>query len=156
MRNVTSRHASQVLPNLWIGGYYTASDEGELASLGVTHVCSLVDVVPQFAKLSYCIHPLEDGVATDPRPVFDSTNAFIQHALMNGGTVIVVCGSGISRAPTIVAAFLIFQWQRVSMSAQQAVDIIRKCRPCIRPNAGFKTYLEKYQSMLLGTTNPTP
>eukprot|EP00758_Cryptobia_borreli_P013264 Tbor_TRINITY_DN5817_c1_g2::TRINITY_DN5817_c1_g2_i1::g.6641::m.6641 len=58
--------------------------------------------------------------------------------------VLIHCGAGISRAPTVVCAYLIKKFQLTS--AAPAIQVVQAARPCARPNPGFKKQLDKYAS----------
>jgi protein-tyrosine phosphatase len=53
----------------------------------------------------------------------------VQEEVANGGVVYVHCGSGVGRAPTMVAAYLI----STGMAPEQAWACIQAVRPFIRP-----------------------
>lgn len=66
------------------------------------------------------------------------TNAFIEAGRKAGG-VLVHCQAGVSRSSTVAATYLMCS-QRISL--QEALEIMRKARPCICPNTGFQAQLK--------------
>ena len=65
---------------------------------------------------------------------------FIASALEAGGKVLVHCERGVSRSASVVAAFLMDMDPALTPSA--AVERVRACRPCVKPNPGFLAQLE--------------
>jgi protein-tyrosine phosphatase len=58
----------------------------------------------------------------------------------NGGSVYVHCGSGIGRAPTMAAAYLI----STGLTRDEAWETIRTVRPFIRPTAVQVERIEQF------------
>lgn len=75
---------------------------------------------------------------------FPETYEFIKNALAGKGRVLVHCQAGVSRSPTIVAAYIMREKQ---LSAQQALDIIKLRRSFIEPNRGFMEQLDLYHEL---------
>lgn len=75
---------------------------------------------------------------------FPETYEFIKDALASKGRVLVHCQAGVSRSPTIVAAYMMREKQ---LSAQQALDIIKLRRAIIEPNRGFLEQLNLYHEL---------
>merc|ERR1711879_220632 len=100
------------MPRLWVGGWQALGDKCEaLRSHGVTHVVSVISAdqrkLPPFIRGHYYAR-IDDkaSTATDLAAHFEPIAPFIEAARAEGGTVFVHCGAGISRAPTVTAAYL--------------------------------------------------
>lgn len=131
-----------VAPGLFVGSYHPASDKLLLQKSGITHICCCIGVSPRFPDtFHYHVIPAEDAPSYDMSQHFDAAVTFIDTALRGGGNVLVHCGAGISRAPTITAAYLI---NITGLSANAAVQLLRQRRPCASPNMGFLTQLRDY------------
>lgn len=63
---------------------------------------------------------------------FSEAVGFIHASVLKGEKVYVHCIGGISRSPTIVAAYLA---ARSNLTASQAIDFVRSKRPEIMPHA---------------------
>ncbi|CAF1521752.1 unnamed protein product, partial [Didymodactylos carnosus] len=76
---------------------------------------------------------------------FEECITFIKEARENNKIILVHCSAGVSRSPTIIAAYLIkeFRW-----STEKALIYIYKKRNCITPNKGFMKLLFQYQYAL--------
>ena len=61
------------------------------------------------------------------------------------GNVLVHCNLGKSRSSTVVAAYIMFKFQK---PAVKALKYIKKRRRIIKPNPGFIIQLIKYQQSL--------
>lgn len=70
---------------------------------------------------------------------FPEICAFIHHALLNGGNVLVHCRAGVSRSATAVMAFLM--WSK-HLSMVEAWNAVKKVRSIIEPNVGFQRQLK--------------
>ncbi len=66
--------------------------------------------------------------------------AFMAEQVANGGSVYVHCGSGIGRAPTMAAAYLI----STGLTLDEAWETIDKVRPFIRPTAVQVEQIEQF------------
>ena len=114
----------------------------------MSHVLSIIScdarVLPAFveSRLHVRVDDAEDA-AEELAARFDEMVRFVDAALDGGGTVYVHCGAGISRAPTAVAAWLVWKLQ---MRAVDALRLLRRERPCVRPNIGFVRELAKWEA----------
>jgi len=153
LMSCTSHTPHQIIPGLWLGGFYTAADDAALQQMGVTHILSCIDTEHRFpGRYTYCTFPMDDNASFDPTPYFRDTIRFIDNALTSGGTVFVHCGAGMSRAPTVVAAFLM---KTFGLSSIQSLDLVKRVRPCVYPNKGFLQHLATYGQTLASNDVPT-
>ena len=152
----TNKTMQEVQPKLFVGSHHPASDAALLKQHGVTHVLCCVDVAPRFpTQFRYLTLPAQDANSYDISQHFTATYDFIAGALGGGGGVLVHCGAGISRAPTVTAAYLI---RRLGVTAHVAIAMIRKVRESASPNAGFFSQLQAYEKSCRATDLkcPTP
>ena len=138
----------RVVTGVFIGSYHPAANKALLEAHGITHVCCCIDVRPRFPdQFKYVTLPADDSPTYNIAQHFDKTFRFIDEAVTRGGGVLIHCGAGISRAPTILAAYLI---RKLHISAVSAVQMIRAVRSCASPNLGFMTQLQQFQTAVHG------
>jgi protein-tyrosine phosphatase len=122
---------TQVWERLFLGGL---NDAKRLAKSNPNHICTVISlceacVASKRPGVAYVHIPIEDE---EPVPVgdFDSIMDAIAENV-RWGTVLVHCGVGISRAPSMTAA-----WMHVTgyKNIDAAVEEIRQMRPFISPS----------------------
>lgn len=83
----------------------------------------------------------------DSEPIaahFNKVIAAIEKARAAGKATLIHCMAGVSRSPTLAAAWLMHHY---AWTAAQALAYLKERRPCVDPNAGFVAALqEKMQS----------
>ena len=139
---------SEILENLWLGPIDLIHDYEFLLENRITHVLSLFDInvsTPEIVVLNIKQKSIKI-CDTDDAPIgdhFESCVAFVESALTGSGGVYVHCFAGISRSPSVVAAYLI---KSRGMGASEALDFIKARRPVIDPNDGFRAALSTWAS----------
>jgi protein-tyrosine phosphatase len=139
---------SEILPNLWLGPIDHIHDREFLTENNITHIVTLfeMDIVTQamvdlhVKQMSIRIHDV------DYVPIYDyfmQCCEFIKEGLSACGGVYVHCYAGMSRSPTIVAAYLI---KEQGMTADEALKYLREKRPIIDPNNGFRAALLRWEN----------
>jgi predicted protein tyrosine phosphatase len=137
------RSASQITPQLHIGGQYRRRGWSRLVARGITAV---VDVRLEFDDSDAGIAPsryLYLSVEDDHAPTLEQLHAgtaFIAKEIARGGSVYVHCGSGVGRAPTMAAAYLV----STGMTPAQAWACIEEVRPFIRPKPVQIAQVERF------------
>lgn len=131
---------------LFLGGMEGASDRDQLKQRGITHVVNAAnyDAFPKSyhpGAFQYLILGCADVPTQDLSQFFHKTNTYISEALRQGGAVYVHCYAGVSRAPTLVMAYLMFHTR---LSLREAMSVCLRARPQVRPNYGFMQQLEAY------------
>lgn len=132
----------EVLPSLWIGDLPSALDTDTLKE---KNICSVVSAMRGRVTLHDAFNKhqinIDDDDDEDVLVHFLPAIAFIQTELDNGRGVLVHCQAGMSRSATIVAAYIMYSRH---IDCEAALEIIRKARPSIEPNAGFVQQLEVF------------
>ena len=135
-------HGCEVYPKLYIGNYMFASDKHILNKLGITHIINAAIEIPNYFEFddsfNYLHLDMYDIPEQNVSQFFDISTNFIEDALKNGHSVLVHCRAGISRSSTIIIHYLM---TKLNISYQQALNMIRKCRPQAQPNIGFMQQL---------------
>jgi len=139
--------AQEIIPNLYLGDVYAAHNTKELKARKFTHIVTCtVGVVPPFPENFKYMHlKILDFAGETIDEHFKATTEFIADAIDNGGKVLVHCIRGVSRSATIVSAYLM---RSKSLSAEDAVEHVRKVRAIARPNYGFMMQLQLYHKEL--------
>jgi len=131
---------------VYIGSADDAYDTLSLAKHGITHILS-VEHRPLRKEVSddyvyKYVHALDmDNV--DLLSHFTECIEFIDSA-RQAGAVLVHCYFGQSRSATIVLAWLM---HKMALTLDDALLLLMKHRPQIRPNPGFHEQLELFESM---------
>ena len=138
---------TEIIPDfLFLGDYRDGSDDIVLANLKVTH---LIDASgerlsePAAMRLAIEYFPLRiwDLEGVNIRSHFESVTSFIRSAReqRSDGRVLVHCRAGISRAATLVLAYLMES--RIELNLKNAFKSVVEKRPFVCPNASFRQQL---------------
>jgi hypothetical protein len=135
----------QISPDLYVGGQMNARGWHWLAARGLTASLNMRsefdDAVYGLGSENYLWLPTDD----DHAPTLDQLRqgvGFIRETLERGGSVYVHCASGVGRAPTMAAAYLV----STGLTPGEALALIRKTRPFIKPTAAQVAVLEEFAS----------
>ncbi|KAI0272300.1 protein-tyrosine phosphatase-like protein, partial [Gloeopeniophorella convolvens] len=140
------RTTSEVLPRLYLTDLSSASNEAQLRELGITHVISIIEWLPDFPE-SYPLQklhiPLFDSADANILEHLPTTTSFIQDALAESSDnrVLVHCFMGVSRSATVVCAYLM---AAQGMTPHEALAAVKAKRSIVSPNTGFLRQLEMY------------
>jgi protein-tyrosine phosphatase len=135
-----TRNGCMVYPNIYLGNAKFASDIDLLKSLGITHIINAAIETPNyFTEFKYLHLEMYDGPQENAKRYFQTSKQFIDDALHNNGKVLIHCWAGISRSTTILTYYLM---KTLNISLEEALKIIRKCRPIANPNYGFIKQLQ--------------
>ncbi len=137
-----ARRLSQVTPQLFVGAQFGRRGWRALQRWGISAVVNLrgeFDDRRLGVDLGrYLYIPTED----DQTPSVDELRQgaeFIAGEIHQGGKVYIHCGSGVGRAPTMAAAYLI----SLGHVPEEAWEIIRRARPFIRPTRVQREQIER-------------
>ncbi|GAB1600982.1 dual specificity protein phosphatase 19-like [Argonauta hians] len=136
----------EIRPGLILGSQDVAQSLETLNKYKVTHILNLAtgveNLYPEhFTYKSIQLYDLPDTKIID---VFDEAFAFIDEG-RRSGCVLVHCNAGISRAASIVIAYLM-KTERMSFS--NSFWYVKGKRPVISPNSGFVEQLYGYEISL--------
>ena len=62
---------------------------------------------------------------------------------LKSGNVLIHCYAGVSRSTTILTAYLM---RKNSWAMREVLELVKKQRPFINPNKGFKSQLRKFEA----------
>ena len=140
--NKKNRGLFQVTPFLFMSGYDSACNWSQLSGSGISHVVNLTSQhCPnlQFSGVEYSSFCLSDHPEFDLTPHLHQILNVISSKIREGKRVLVHCKMGISRAPSVVIAFLI---KSLGMSYQNALEHIVNINSRVCPNLGYLIQLE--------------
>lgn len=164
-RSAVDQHMSRVSRDLYVGALAALAYPAELRARRVTHIVSVLapggapDMTPLgFQQLQL---PVEDADGADILQHFARAAAFIDAAVAAGGRALVHCVAGVSRSPTIAAAYLLAKQcereqecsgnggspaQRVAARCvvDAAIAEVRRARAVANPNCSFRAQLVIY------------
>lgn len=146
-RGTPIRRFMQIAPGLYVGGQHSRRGLGRLQSFGVTAIVSMRDEYDDHkgrrAPERYLHLPTIDNTPPTLEDLQQGV-AFIQEEISKGGSVYIHCRSGVGRAPTMAAAYLV----STGLTTAEAWARIRMARPFIRPNRGQREQLERFAAAL--------
>lgn len=139
-------------PSIFIGPVSAASSIPLLQTNSISHVLSVgASPASKVPGVIYDRVSIIDSPSSSITNICHTTCDIIEAALQsnNGsGKILVHCSAGISRSPTIVAAYLM---KHRNMSLRAALGQIVRARPQASPNPGFLRQLKDLELQLHGT-----
>ncbi|MBZ5723217.1 MAG: dual specificity protein phosphatase family protein [Acidobacteriia bacterium] len=132
---------ASVLPSLFVGPDPRSEEEfQQLKALNITAILSLQTdedrrdgsieserAAATEAGLGFCSVPVEDFSHADLQLRLADCVAALERMLRQGKTVYVHCTAGVSRSPTVAAAYL--HWC-LGWELERALDHLQACRDC--------------------------
>lgn len=138
---------SRITPNLYVGGQHYPWGLGRMDRLGITASLSLRREADDQALGVALEKHLWLPTTDDAPPSLDQlrqASAFIGEALGEGRGVYVHCMSGVGRATTTAAAYLV----STGLTPEAAWARLRQARPFLRPSAPQVAVLREYQERM--------
>jgi hypothetical protein len=136
---------SQVVPGLYIGPQFGRRGRPALETAGITASMSLRaefdDMEHGLAMADHSYLPTEDNTAPSLEQLEEGVR-FIQRVISEDGRIYVHCGSGVGRAPTMAAAYLVSE----GMTLDEAIAQIQRVRPFVRILPGQMARLREYEA----------
>ena len=131
----------EIMDGLYVSDYSSVRDENNLSSRKVTTIFNLtkkncMNLYP--AKYSYQTFDISDKASEEIIEEMLAITNMIHECLQRREVVLVHCFKGISRAPTMVIAYLI---RYGGMAFDDAFEFVRQKSHGIDPNAGFLMHL---------------
>ena len=143
---VPNNEISHIIDNVYISGYKSSINYSFLIQNNFTHIINCAGGSKSFIPLQFDdfkyfkINLKDDGNVN----IIDAIVQFI-HLLKDINSsegdkkILIHCTEGISRAPTLVCAYLMW---RYGMDSKDAINFVKERRKCIDINLGFMFQLE--------------
>lgn len=131
----------RVSRNLFIGSYSATLDKRQLKSLGISAILNLAGerYLKPHDGFEYLSLKMPDSPRIDITYILSLALDFIERNISEGRSVMVHCVKGLSRAPTIACAYVM--WKQ-SLNFTEAIGVIKSSYPEADPNLGFVSQLE--------------
>ena len=152
---------SHIYKNIYIGNYENSlnmdslikNDIGAVLHIGIKpkkeHILKKYDERKIEHKFIYMEDTMNENIS---RSLYKSFKFMSKHHDKN---ILVHCKKGISRSPTVVAYYLLrlvhshLECFESDEMLQEILDLLRKYRPCIRPNDNFIQQLKTHEHILM-------
>ena len=139
-----SYNIDKITDNIFLGSVKGLSDKDYFKAEKITTILSLIEETPEIDKELNIKHKkihIDDLFSENIIKHFKECIEFID----NNGKIFIHCECGVSRSATIVIAYLM--WKTHS-TFDAVYSYIKKIRPEIDPNNGFRRQLKKFQQLL--------
>ncbi|GFQ93598.1 dual specificity protein phosphatase 19 [Trichonephila clavata] len=132
-----------IVQGLILGSQDVAAELKILEDFNVTHILNVGYKIPNCFESKFIYKNVEilDDPSSNIRTFFEGCFDFIDDGRLEG-CVLVHCNAGLSRAPTIVIAYLM---KKYNMTLKEAFERVKSVRSGIRPNVGFMKVLEEFE-----------
>ena len=132
---------------IYLGNIDHATTKSVVQEAGINVIINCTESLQsiEFDGVEFHRVSIKDSISEDAARFFDETSDLIDAYLADGKKILIHCAAGISRSPTILAAYLM---RSRGMSCDEALEFIRRARPIVDPNLGFVIQLCAYEARL--------
>lgn len=143
---MTMNELVEIVPCVYLGSYNSVT-ENSLEQGNIKFIVNVTKHMPprEFPGVEELHIEIDDVPMTDFLELFNKTIDFMSNIVHNNDAVAVHCRAGVSRAPTLVIAYLM---KEENMNLFEAFEMIKSKRRFIRPNIGFWKQLILYEKLL--------
>ena len=139
-----SYNIDKITDNIYLGKLAGLSDKDYFKAEKITSILSLIKDVPEVDKdlnIKHIILHIEDLYSENIIKYFKECIEFIE----NSNKIYIHCTCGVSRSATIVLAYLMW---KTHLDFDDIYSFVKKRRPEIDPNNGFRRQLKLFQKLL--------
>ncbi|CAG9310001.1 unnamed protein product [Blepharisma stoltei] len=149
---ISCGYPNEIIPKfLYLGSHFHAENYDVIKILNITHIINATRNVKNAFKgqgVKYCRVFVEDNAKEKISYHFHKAFKFIEEAKQineaGGQTAVLVhCAQGVSRSATIVAMFLMKEYD---ISFEQSAEYLKKQRFVVEPNQGFVKQLKQFEA----------
>jgi len=143
-----NENISKVIPGLYVGSVQAEMNAADLKLREITHILSVaLHHVPSHPnQFKYKVIPLLDMENENLIQYLPESIDFINDALQEGA-ILVHCMAGYSRSVAVVIAYLMAKQPHFKNSFDLALEHLKKVRPNVGPNHGFRKQIRQFQQM---------
>ncbi|CDW77446.1 dual specificity protein phosphatase 1 [Stylonychia lemnae] len=136
-----------IMPNLYLSGIEPTFQLHYLQKENIKSILTVANLIePMFPDdFEYKIIDIDDNASCNLLQHFDECIDFIDTRIAEGKNVLVHCAVGVSRSASVVIAYVM---KKKGLTRDEAMAFVRKSRPAIYPNSGFREQLLKFQEAL--------
>jgi len=150
LNSTRKNNLNHIIGNIYIGTFESSTNIPLLMKNNIKYIINITmfnkpdNVLQEYRKLriNHYTFKFVDDESVDINKFINDTNTIINKAVEKKKNILVHCQEGISRSPTAVIAYLIKQLE--IKDVDRCISMLRKKRPCIRPNVGFVKQLKEY------------
>lgn len=145
---IKKSECNHIYDNIFLSGYTNANDFDFLLKNNFTHIINCAKSSKSFTCKNFeNFEYLSFNIDDDPGfPIYESLKIFIEYVekinfLNPNRKILVHCFEGISRAPSLLAGYMMW---KLNISKEAALKMIKDLRPCVEINFGFLYQLENW------------
>jgi atypical dual specificity phosphatase len=144
----SSKECTFIIDNIYISDYRKSLDYQFLIQNKFTHIINCAGGSEKFNPIFFKefqyfnIKLRDDGNLNLIRPIFEFISIIKKITNEKSNKILIHCYEGISRAPALVCAYLIW---KLNFNLENAIKFIKEKRKCIDINLGFLTQLNDFQ-----------
>ncbi|XP_046986510.1 dual specificity protein phosphatase Mpk3 [Schistocerca americana] len=139
----------EIVPHLFLGNASNSEDRESLNRHSIQYILNVTPDLPNVfedsGSIKYMQIPIADHWSQNLASFFPKAIEFIDEARNNGKGVLVHCVAGVSRSVTITVAYLM---NKLSLSLNDAFNLVRSRKSNIAPNFHFMEQLHNYEQEL--------
>ena len=146
--SVSSTDCSHIIDNIYISGYRASLDYAFLIGNNFTHIINCAGGSKTFFPLyfkefQYLKIDLRDDGNINLLDAAKKLISFLRDISKDENSKILIhCSEGISRAPALVCAYLMWKF---NMNSEDAINFVKEKRHCVDINFGFLFQLKNFQ-----------
>jgi len=143
---------TEILPGIYLGSENDAKNYDLLSKHNIKAIINVSTNIPCYfeekSNIDYLRLPCVDTCKQNLVDYFKQTFEFIKTSIDNNKNVLVQCGCGVSRSPTIVIGYLMCYHPEKFSTMNDAYLYVKQKRPIISPNLNFLGQLVQYEKQL--------
>jgi len=145
-------YPDQVTEHVFLGSLRCTQSEKVYKVLNISALVTagkglqVIDPLPKGVE-QYALN-VDDAPDQTLVPFFDSVYEYIEKIVKEDRRVLIHCFAGLSRSVTFVCAYLM---RKRRIPFKTALLLVKRARPAVNPNLGFRRQLIDFEETLLGT-----